>query len=110
MKAVASRLGPCATDMIRADHSRVLLAFHRYDLDASPAKRRGLAETICLALEVHAQIEEDIFYPALEKVGSSTVAKSPAEHEEMRRLIAALRGLQPDSAQFDATFMDLMRA
>lgn len=109
MKAV-SRLGPWATDMIRADHSRVLLAFHRYDLDASATKKRGLAETICLALEVHAQIEEEIFYPALGKAGSSTVAKAPAEHEEMRRLIAALRTLKADSAEFDATFMDLMRA
>jgi hypothetical protein len=35
--------------------------------------------------------------------------KSVPEHEEMRRLIAALRKLDPADAQYDATFMDLMR-
>jgi hemerythrin superfamily protein len=99
-----------ATDMIRADHTRVLATFHRYALDASPRAKRALAEKICLALEIHAQIEEELFYPALREAGSELVEKSFPEHEEMRRLIGALRRLDAADEQYDAAFMDLMRA
>ena len=99
-----------ATDMIRADHTRVLATFHRYNLDASPRAKRKLVESLCLALEIHAQIEEELFYPALREAGSELVEKSFPEHEEMRRLIGALRRLDPADEQYDATFMDLMRA
>jgi hemerythrin superfamily protein len=99
-----------ATDMIRADHTRVLATFHRYVLDSSPRAKRGLVEKICLALEIHAQIEEELFYPALREAGSELVEKSFPEHEEMRRLIGALRRLDAADEQYDAMFMDLMRA
>lgn len=99
-----------ATDMIRADHTRVLATFHRYALDASPRAKRGLVGKICLALEIHAQVEEEVFYPALRDAGSELVEKSFPEHEEMRRLIGALRRLDAADEQYDATFMDLMRA
>ena len=96
--------------MIRRDHTQVLATFHRYSLDAGPRARRGLAQTICLALEIHAGIEEEIFYPALREAGSALVEKSFPEHEEVRRLIAQLRAMDPADEQYDATFMELMRA
>jgi hemerythrin superfamily protein len=101
---------PSAADMIRLDHTRVMATFHRYSLDSSPRVKRALAEAICVALEIHAQMEEEVFYPALREAGSELVQKSVPEHEEMRRLIAALRKLEPGDEQYDATFMDLMRA
>jgi hypothetical protein len=109
MLALLNRMAPSATDMIRADHTRVLGVFHRYDIDASPKTKQALVETICLALEVHAQMEEDVFYPALRSAGSTLVEKAIPEHEEMRRLIATLREMDPAIAEYDATFMDLMR-
>ena len=47
----------------------------------------------CLALEVHAELEEEIFYPALRAVMSEDpiFQKSEPEHAEMRRLIGELR-------------------
>ena len=27
--------------------------------------KKGLVDTVCVALEIHAQLEEEIFYPAL---------------------------------------------
>jgi len=35
--AILNRLSPSATEMIRADHTRVMAVFHRYHIDASPA-------------------------------------------------------------------------
>jgi hemerythrin superfamily protein len=109
MNAIVEKLGPSATDMIRADHTRVLAAFHRYAPDLAPRDKRGIADTICLALEVHAQIEEEIFYPALQRLDPEIVAKSLPEHAEMKRLILALRGMSPSDLNFDATMMELMR-
>ena len=97
-----------ATDMIRADHSRVLAAFHRYDPSGRPAVQRGLVEMICLALEIHAEIEEKILYPAAKETQEPTVDKSVSEHAEMRRLITTLRSLDPENPQYEPTIMELM--
>jgi hemerythrin superfamily protein len=110
MKAVIHKLSPNAAEMIRADHTRVLATFHRYDIDASPSLRQALVNSICLSLEVHAQIEEEIFYPALREAKSTLVGEFEREHAEMRSLIAALRGMQAADPQYDQTFMELMRA
>ena len=102
---------PTVTNMIRADHTHVLAVFHQYEIDTAPGTKRALVNTICLALEVHAQLEEEIFYPAMRALSgdAGVVAKSVPEHDEMRRLIARLREMQPEDAGYDATVMELMR-
>ena len=109
MRALMRKLGPSATDIIRADHTRVVAAFHRYKADSSPAKKKALATMICGALQVHASIEEEIFYPAMRGAGSALLDELEPEHEEMRSLIAALSGMQATDPQFDLTFLELMR-
>ena len=108
MSTVAEKISPSITKMIRADHTHVLAVFHRYHEDASPRNKQALVDTVCLALEIHAQVEEEILYPAVREIDSTLVDKNMPEHEEMRRLIAALRGMEPGPA-FDETFMALMR-
>jgi hemerythrin superfamily protein len=109
MNAIIRTLSPSATDMIRADHTRVLAMFHRYDVRARPPVKQALVSSICLALEVHARIEEEIFYPAIRGVDASVVEKNIPEHDEMRRLMSALRGLDPSSPHYDRSFLELMR-
>lgn len=111
MKLMKSSLSPTITDMIRADHSAVMEINHHYDLDARPRTKKGYVDSACLALEIHAQLEEEIFYPALRSVGSerSVLEKSVPEHDEMRRLIRQLREMSPSSPGYDETFMQLMR-
>ena len=108
MHAIVSKLSPHATDLIRADHARVLATFHRYKSDAQPATKQALAGAPCLSLEVHAQIEEEIFYPAMGSVDSPLVGKLIPEHDQMRSRIAALRNRDSADPQYDATVMDLM--
>lgn len=110
MNLAFPKLSPGATRMIRLDHSHVLLTFHRYKIGANPRVKRGLANTICAALEIHAQLEEEIFYPALREVSDNeTIRKSVPEHNEMRRLISTLRGMEPTDQAYDDTVMELMR-
>jgi hypothetical protein len=95
--------------MLRLDHTKVMTVFHRYKADSSPATRQALVTTICTALEIHAQLEEEIFYPAMRDMDPRVVDKNLPEHNRMRQLIGTLRGMQPTDAAFDRTFMELMR-
>ena len=70
-----------------------------------------MADNACLALELHAEVEEEIFYPALRELADdeAVVEKSFPEHAEMRRLVSRLRAMPVTDPQFDSTFMELMR-
>ncbi|MGE0310067.1 MAG: hemerythrin domain-containing protein [Lautropia sp.] len=80
--AITGALSPSITTMIRADHSHVLVTAHKYGPDIPAQKKRAIVNTICLALEVHAQLEEEIFYPALREAENrvSTAGDASDEH------------------------------
>ncbi len=110
MTALIERIAPLATHLVRQDHANLLALFHRYRATVPPRMKRGLVRSICLALEVHAQLEEEILYPAVREVSASEfLRKAAAEHDELRRLIGQLRTMDADDARHDATFMALMR-
>lgn len=111
MKSFKNSLSPTITNMIRMDHTTVMETFHQYEIASSPKTKKALVNTACLALEIHAQLEEEIFYPAMRVVATdaSVVEKSVPEHNEMRRLITSLRSMEASAPAFDQTFMELMR-
>lgn len=105
-----SKLSPSITDMIRFDHSHVLVTFHQYTGTAKPSVKKALADTICDALEIHATLEEEIFYPVMRRLdNSSVIQKSEPEHDEMRRLIGELRQAKPTDNGHDELLHTLMR-
>ncbi|MDQ6679569.1 MAG: hemerythrin domain-containing protein [Pseudomonadota bacterium] len=111
MNSLMNKLSPTITNMIRMDHTHVMLTFHQYEADTRPKTKKALVNTASIALEIHAQLEEEIFYPAVRRVitDPAVIDKSVPEHNEMRRLIAKLREMEPTDADYDRTFMELMR-
>jgi hemerythrin superfamily protein len=111
MNSLLKKLSPTITNMIRMDHTHVMVTFHQFEADTAPRTKKALVNTACVALEIHAQLEEEIFYPAVRRVVTDQVVidKSVPEHAEMKRLIAKLRGMEPTDADYDRTFMELMR-
>jgi hemerythrin superfamily protein len=111
MNTITENLVPTITNMIRMDHTHVLATFHQYEMDSSPKTKQALVENACLALDIHAQLEEEIFYPAMRSVttGNDVLDKSVPEHNEMRQLISRLRSMQPTDTAYDQTFMALMK-
>jgi len=105
------KLSPTITDMIRFDHSHVLVSFHQYTAGATPKVKKALAETIASALEIHATLEEEIFYPAMRGIDSDepVLLKSVPEHNEMRRLISELRSTPSGDVRHDQLLQQLMR-
>lgn len=110
MSSLLSQLSPSITNLIRLDHTHVLTAFHQYEIGSSPRLKKGLTDNVCLAIEIHAQLEEEIFYPAMRAVADTEILrKSTPEHDEMRGLIARLRNMPVGDPAFDDTFFELMR-
>lgn len=106
-----SKLSPSITDMIRFDHSHVMVTFHQYTGTTRPSVKKALAETICDAVEIHATLEEEIFYPVMRGLagGEPVIQKSPTEHEEIKRLIANLRATDATDFRHDGLMHELMR-
>jgi hemerythrin superfamily protein len=102
------------TSMIRLDHAHVIALFHRYRPVRSAMRKRAIVRTVCDALEVHATLEEEIFYPSLRQVITAStdddvLSKSAPEHNEMRGLIADLNSRSSVDDRYDDAFMALMR-
>ncbi len=102
--ATAPSKPPEATAMLRADHQRVSELFEQYEKARSVAKKKDLVTTICTELTVHAQIEEEIFYPAVKKAlrDKELVPEATVEHATLKNLIAQVEGVEPDGEMFDA--------
>lgn len=110
MTSLLHQMSPSITNMIRLDHTHVQAAIRQFETASSARVKKGLADNVCLAVEIHAQLEEEIFYPALREVSDTeTLRKAGPEHSEMRELIARLRGLHASDPVFDDTFFALAR-
>ena len=63
-----------------------------------------MVEQICKELSIHAQVEEEIFYPAVQKAlkDHEIVPEAIVEHSTLKDLIAAVKGVEPDGDMYDA--------
>jgi hypothetical protein len=121
-----------AINLLKKDHAKVQDLFRQYE--KAGGRRRETAEQIFTELEIHATLEEELFYPALRgrtkspipELESPTaegeaeeeeadvivqeedlVAEALEEHQEVKTLIATLRRLDPGDAQFQTMFTEL---
>lgn len=98
-----------ACDLLDADHKAVKKLFNEFEeLTKSRGntrdKKRQLAQKICQELTVHAQIEEEIFYPAIRKAIKDDLMMNEAEVEHMsaKDLIAQIENMDAGDPMFDA--------
>ena len=98
-----------ACDLLDADHKAVKKMFMEYEElteggGNTKEKKRVLAEKICNELTVHAQIEEEIFYPAIRKAIKDELLMNEAEveHSSAKDLIAQIQDMNPGDPMFDA--------
>ena len=90
--------------MLRADHQLVSTLFEEYEGTNSTAKKAQIVSRICTELSVHAQVEEEIFYPAVKAAlnDKELVPEATVEHATLKDLIAQVEGIEPDGEMFDA--------
>jgi hemerythrin superfamily protein len=96
-----------ALKLLKADHKEVSDMVAKYGNGRLTKDRKvALAKQICLALTVHAQIEEEIFYPAAREEarnGEDLLDEAEVEHGSIKELVAAIESGSPDDDDlFDA--------
>src|SRR5687768_17170421 len=80
-----------AVALLKQDHRTVEELFAQFEKAGGDGRKQKLAEQICLELSVHAQIEEEIFYPACEgKVDEELLKEAYVEHDGAKVLIAEI--------------------
>ncbi len=94
--------------LLKNDHREVKKMFRDYEKATDTRKKQEIAEKVFMELEVHAKIEEEIFYPAVREQAKEetkkVVAEGVEEHHVMDVLIRELRRLDAKQEEFDAKF------
>ena len=81
-----------AIALLKQDHRTVEDLFASFEKASGDGKKQKIAQQICLELTVHAQIEEEIFYPACKgKVDEELLKEAFVEHDGAKLLIAEIQ-------------------
>lgn len=99
-----------ALELLKQDHQAVKSLFDQID-DAEDAKqRKKLFDQIDTELNIHAHIEETVFYPEMQKIDElkEMVEEALEEHQEVKTLLEEIEGLDPENEQFSASLEELM--
>ena len=100
---------PNAITMLKSDHATVkrLLRELNESGDRAVKQREALVEQIERELKMHAQLEEEIFYPAFKAASRGTEAEdmfyeAAEEHHIVDMVLPALKAANPKSHEFKA--------
>ena len=97
-----------AIKLLKADHDEVEALFAQYEKQKKRdgSQKSDLIDKICTALTVHAQIEEEIFYPAardaLDEAGDELLDEAEVEHSSIKSLVEQLEAMVPNDELCDA--------
>ena len=99
-----------ATDVLRSAHElfRKLFTEHR---GSAPDKKREIFRTLKRELEIHARIEEELFYPAVVRLRSSEaraiVRHGLKEHQILEGLLAEIDQMDERDQSYDERMASL---
>ena len=103
--ATAKKAAPKdAISMLKADHKKVGGLFADFEKARTASTKKKLVSTICTELSVHAQVEEEIFYPAVKAAlkDKELIPEAIVEQATMKELIGQIEGVEPDGEMYDA--------
>ncbi|MBX9746596.1 MAG: hemerythrin domain-containing protein [Hyphomonadaceae bacterium] len=103
-KRRTTKASPDAIKLLKDDHRQVEAWFEEFENTTSGSKKQKLANQICLALRVHTQIEEEIFYPACREAGleDDMMDEADVEHDGAKKLIEEIEAGKPGDNHWDA--------
>jgi hypothetical protein len=96
-----------AIALLKEDHKKVKQMFKEFDKmkeKAGEGEKVQLVRKICMELNVHTQIEEEIFYPAVRKAikEQDLLDEATVEHASAKDLIQQLESMSPSDDLYDA--------
>ena len=101
---------PNAVHMIKQDHKKVASLFDKYKNTKGEEAKRRIAEQAMEQLEVHALVEEDIFYPAVKKAlgDGALIHDALKEHHVIKELIEELKTMEDYDEDFEEKWSELV--
>ena len=107
-KTATRRTKNDAIKLLTADHAKVKKMFKEFEKLSKKDDEEGkqeLATQICQELMVHAQLEEEIFYPAAREAieDEELMNEAVVEHNSAKELIAQIQSMGASDPMFDAT-------
>jgi hemerythrin superfamily protein len=101
-----------ALEILKQDHQKVKGLFQAATQATDQTQRKDLFDQIDTELEIHAHIEETVFYPALEdhEELKDMVAEALEEHQEAKKLLDELEKLGAKSHDFGSKLQQLIEA
>jgi hemerythrin superfamily protein len=97
-----------ALELLDADHRAARQLFQQYrELaahDAPEARRKALADQICMELTIHAKLEEELVYPAVREAirDDDLMDEAEVEHASARDLIVQILSMDAHEELYDA--------
>ena len=95
-----------AITMLEADHAKVKSLFEQFEglSDRSKVSKKKIADQICMELSIHAEVEEQVFYPAVRKPvnDEDLMNEAEVEHASAKELIAQIMEMDPGDDLYDA--------
>jgi len=106
-KSAGKAAGQDAFTLLKSDHKTVKTLFQSFEEmkeDADDEEKAALVQQICDELTVHAQVEEEIFYPALRAAidAADLLDEAEVEHATAKDLISQLNEMGPTDELYDA--------
>ena len=103
-----------AIELINADHRKVEHLYQRYQgADRQSQPKQSIIQDICQELTTHAQLEEEIFYPAVERQlgreDASLVKEALKEHQEMKQAMRQLQASAFAGPECEQVFREMMK-
>jgi hemerythrin-like domain-containing protein len=115
MKGGGKRHMPNAITMLKSDHATVKRLLRELDETTERAvkQRETLVARIERELKMHAQLEEEVFYPAFKAAAQGSEAEdmfyeAAEEHHIVDMVLPALKAANPKSKEFGAKAKVLM--
>lgn len=98
-----------ALELLMTDHQRVKDLFKEVESSQTENKQRVIFETIKREIQLHAYIEENIFYPTFAKFDEfkDIVAHSLEEHKEVHQLLQQISQLKTNAGQLKDKLFEL---
>lgn len=97
-------------EVLKTDHQFVRTLFDRYFNASDVTQKREVGPHILLLLEMHASLEETVFYQRVRDVDPALVGRCEQEHEQARQLIDRLKIMDEGDPQAEQMFHQLADA